>query len=134
MQPQPWLLTYDIRDKKRLARMHRLACSVGLPINYSAFYIEASVTVLTQLRQQIVKVMDIQVDSARLYPCCRLNRITFLGRPILPAGGWLFKAGQHDLCSPKDPYASGYDPDHVEQIEESEDMWDGRLVNGLWLG
>ncbi len=134
MHTQSWLLTYDIRDKKRLARMHRLACSIGLPINYSAFYLEVTAGMLAVLRQKIPQVIDRRVDSVRLYPCCRLNKIVFLGRPILPAGVWLFKAGQHDLCSPKGSYLSGYDDDSAEKNSETPELWDGRLVKGMWLG
>ena len=40
MSSSPLLLCYDIRDPKRLQKVHREVKKVGMPLQYSVFYIE----------------------------------------------------------------------------------------------
>jgi CRISPR-associated protein Cas2 len=86
MTEQPMLLCYDIREPRRLRRVYRRARRVGLPLQYSVFYLELNKTRLDRLLAEISDVIDHSVDDVRVYGIAGLGDIQQIGQPILPAG------------------------------------------------
>lgn len=66
------LVTYDVSFKdengpKRLRRMARLCQVFGQRVQYSVFEIEVDMAQWTQLKSQLLDVMDQDQDSLRIY-------------------------------------------------------------------
>lgn len=66
------LVTYDVSFKddngpKRLRRMARLCQVFGQRVQYSVFEIEVDMAQWTQLKSQLLDVMDQEQDSLRIY-------------------------------------------------------------------
>lgn len=66
------LVTYDVSFKdeggaKRLRKLARLCQVFGQRVQYSVFEIEVDMAQWTQLKNDLVKVMDEKEDSLRIY-------------------------------------------------------------------
>lgn len=66
------LVTYDVSFKnetghKRLRKMARLCQVFGQRVQYSVFEIEVDMAQWTQLKNDLLKVMDEKEDSLRIY-------------------------------------------------------------------
>ena len=66
------LVTYDVSFKnetgpKRLRKMARLCQVFGQRVQYSVFEIEVDMAQWTQLKNDLLKVMDENEDSLRIY-------------------------------------------------------------------
>lgn len=66
------LVTYDVSFKneggpKRLRRMARLCQVFGQRVQYSVFEIEVDMAQWTELKNQLISVMDPEEDSLRIY-------------------------------------------------------------------
>lgn len=73
-----WVCTYDICDPKRLIKIHRLLCMLGISINYSVFYLHLSPKQFEQLTLELKKLVRIQ-DDVRLYRAASLQSATIIG-------------------------------------------------------
>lgn len=62
-----YLVSYDITDKRRLSRIHKILVSWGLPLQKSVFIVDQG-TQIDLLIQKLEKVMDLREDDIRLYP------------------------------------------------------------------
>lgn len=62
-----YLVSYDITDKRRLSRIHKILVSWGLPLQQSVFIVDQG-TQIDLLIQKLEKVMDLREDDIRLYP------------------------------------------------------------------
>jgi len=88
-----FLLAYDIRDPRRLRRVHQIAKSYGDPLQYSLFACDLSRSELLLLRRDLTAAMDLGVDSVAVFdlgpPTSRgVECIAFLGaRRDLPEDG-----------------------------------------------
>lgn len=96
----PLLLCYDIRDPKRLQRVHKCVKKVGLPLQYSVFYLEMSNANVTLLLNQLAKIIDASQDDVRVYAISRFDDIQLLGASLLPQGIQLFTQGKPFLAHP----------------------------------
>lgn len=80
------MICYDIRDPKRLVRVHRRMQSWALPIQYSVFlFCGDNRTLANRLRETRELINDKQ-DDLRCYPLPKSGRRQRLGRATLPAG------------------------------------------------
>lgn len=66
------LVTYDVSFKnetgpKRLRRMAKLCQVFGQRVQYSVFEIEVDMAQWTRLKNDLLKVMDVEEDSLRIY-------------------------------------------------------------------
>jgi len=66
------LVTYDVSFKnetgpKRLRRMAKLCQVFGQRVQYSVFEIEVDMAQWTRLKNDLIKVMDEEEDSLRIY-------------------------------------------------------------------
>lgn len=80
------LVCYDIRDKRRLGRIHRCMTRWGLPLQYSVFYCQLTSKGRRQLEQQLRELMDERQDDIRIYGIKSYEDIQFAGRQPLPTG------------------------------------------------
>jgi len=90
----PLLLCYDIKDPKRLQRVHKCAKKVAMPLQYSVFYVEMNNADVTQLLAQLSRLIDPSKDDIRLYAISRFDDIQFLGASLLAEGIQLFRQGK----------------------------------------
>lgn len=90
----PLLLCYDIRDPKRLQRVHNCVKKVGLAMQYSVFYLEMSNADLTQLLNRLLTIIDSSRDDIRVYAISRFEDITLMGASMLADGVQLFVDGK----------------------------------------
>ncbi len=85
-----YLLTYDIRDPKRLRKVHKLAKAWGEPLQYSVFVCDLTRMELTEMRAALIDQMNLDEDSVSYFelgpPSGRgLKCIEFIGtRRALP--------------------------------------------------
>ena len=68
MKKQWFLLVYDIRDDKRLRRLHRLIKKEGIALQRSVFLIHANQSQLKKIMAVVKKQTATLVDDVRLYP------------------------------------------------------------------
>jgi CRISPR-associated protein Cas2 len=86
-----YLLAYDVRDPKRLRRVHQTAKDFGYPLQYSVFVCDLTAEELLQLKARLLTEMHQGVDSVGLFdlgpPRGRgIECVEFLGaRRALPA-------------------------------------------------
>lgn len=67
MSRRPFLLAYDISDRRRLARMHRLLLKWGVAVQYSVFRVVMDATEQDQLMAKVARIADPKDDDVRLY-------------------------------------------------------------------
>lgn len=80
------LVCYDIRDPRRLSRVHRCMCRWGMPLQYSVFYCNLNERAQHRLENQLRTIIDERVDDIRIYCLKSQARIEFMGRKPLPDG------------------------------------------------
>lgn len=73
-----WVCCYDICDKKRLAKVHKLVSMKGISLNYSVFYLYITLEEFEQLVNQLQDVITLK-DDVRLYRCEYLGEMERLG-------------------------------------------------------
>ena len=79
-----WIVCYDIRDKRRLLRVHRHLKKWGVPLQYSVFMVEASASRLHRLMSELEDLIDTSVDDVRAYRFPAGSECHTLGNSILP--------------------------------------------------
>jgi len=62
-----WLVTYDIADPRRLARLFKYLKKQGVPVQYSVFQVEASATKMATLMVKIASMIHPKADDVRAY-------------------------------------------------------------------
>jgi len=88
-----YLLAYDIRNPKRLRRVHKLAQDFGAPLQYSVFVCDLTAVELIDLRSALLEAVKTTEDSVGIFdlgpPKSRgLACVEFIGtRRALPASG-----------------------------------------------
>ena len=63
-----YVVCYDIRDERRLARVYRFMRQRGLHIQYSVFYCRLSWNDLVELKESLRNMIDGREDDLRIYP------------------------------------------------------------------
>jgi CRISPR-associated protein Cas2 len=82
----PWLIAYDIRSPRRLARIHRWLSRHAAPVQYSVFIGRYDKGDLDWLCAGIRSIIDERVDDVRLYPLPEEPCMTTLGAQRCPSG------------------------------------------------
>lgn len=62
-----YLITYDIRNPKRLQRLHRYLRTQGYALQESVFAWQGDQIAVAQLKRKLVTLIRPQVDDLRLY-------------------------------------------------------------------
>lgn len=82
----PWLICYDIRDPRRLQRLHRFMGHNAAPVQYSVFIGRYSAADLRWLCIGIERIIDRRVDDVRCYPLPAEPCLTQIGKSRSPDG------------------------------------------------
>jgi CRISPR-associated protein Cas2 len=64
---QEFIIAYDIKDKKRIAKLSRLLEKVGVRIEYSLFFVKASKDEMIEIAMKINEIINTQADDVRIY-------------------------------------------------------------------
>lgn len=80
------IIAYDIRDRSRLQKIHRILLSHAFPIAYSVFMYEGCEHGLRVCLNEITQVIDKKQDDVRSYPLPQRGLKIRLGKAVLPAG------------------------------------------------
>lgn len=75
-----WIIAYDIRCKKRLARVYRYLSKQGLPIQYSIFLIEANQSQLGEIMLELANRIEASTDDIRIYHVTDTAQVWALGK------------------------------------------------------
>lgn len=92
-QKAAWLLAYDIRNRRRLGRLHRFLRKIALPVQYSVFFLRASPSDVGRLVPDIEDLIDPAEDDVRIYRIPEPALVTVKGRCILPTDVLLLDVG-----------------------------------------
>lgn len=98
-QPVPWLIAYDIADRRRLAHLHRFLCGHATPVQFSVFMARASASQMGRLARDIEERIDPREDDVRVYRIPEPADAFVHGRCMLPDGVLLLASGR-DLIRP----------------------------------
>lgn len=79
-----WLITYDITDPRRLARLHRFLVRQATPVQYSVFHFEGSAAQMGRLMADIETRIAPASDDVRGYQLPEHLSIDTLGRGSSP--------------------------------------------------
>lgn len=82
--PARWLVTYDIADPRRLARVFKYLKKQGVPIQYSVFLVEASATKMMTVIADLARLIHPDADDIRSYRLPENTWSITLGKSILP--------------------------------------------------
>ena len=81
-----WIVAYDVRQPRRLSRVHRLLKKHAVPVQYSVFWYEGTAVEVQRLFFQIAAVVDRRADDVRAYRVPLDTNIVTYGRPVFPDG------------------------------------------------
>ena len=84
-----YLVCYDIRDPKRLRRIHKTMCGWGMPLQYSVFHCDLTDQGKQGLIEELSAIIDHREDGVRVYALKAGTTITYLGKRPGPAGAFL---------------------------------------------
>lgn len=62
-----YLLAYDIRDKRRLRRVHQVAKDWGYPLQYSVFVCDLTRSELLMMKNDLSQEMSVVQDSVGIF-------------------------------------------------------------------
>lgn len=62
-----YLLAYDIRDKRRLRRVHQVAKAWGYPLQYSVFICDLTRSELLMMKNDLSGEMSVVQDSVGIF-------------------------------------------------------------------
>ena len=87
MKPaKPYLVTYDISDKCRLQRVHRLLKNQAIALQYSVFIALLNKEECQELTQALTSLIDAKADDVRLYPLTQKPQWYAWGDALWPEG------------------------------------------------
>ncbi len=81
-----YLICYDIRCPRRLARIHRTLKRQAMALQYSVFLFSGPAQQLERCLAALESLMDQKEDDIRAYPLPRRGLRLCQGRPLLPEG------------------------------------------------
>ena len=88
-QSLPWLVTYDIAERRRLAQVFKMLKKAGVPVQYSVFSVGASAVTMGQLMVKITQIIHAKEDDVRAYRLPLHGWRAELGESMIPEGTWL---------------------------------------------
>lgn len=81
-----YVIAYDIRDPRRLSKVHRFLRTCGYPLQKSVFAWQGDHRQLRELQQQLTKLIRPSVDDLRGYPVLAGRQLLWWGSQPLPVG------------------------------------------------
>jgi len=91
--PRDWLIGYDIRDPRRLVRLHRFLKDVAAPVQYSVFAMRATPGRIGRLACDIEARIHLKEDDVRIYPVPDDPWLYTIGHQIIEVEGATFAGG-----------------------------------------
>lgn len=91
-EPRTWVISYDVADDRRRARLSKLLESRGQRVQESVFEVLTSTDGLDALLEEVMQAerFDASVDSVRAWPLCAacqpLARVLGAGPPVSVPG------------------------------------------------
>ena len=85
--PRDWLIGYDIRDPRRLVRLHRFLKGVAAPVQYSVFAMRDTPGRIGRLARDIEARIHLKQDDVRIYPVPDDPRLYTIGHQIIDVDG-----------------------------------------------
>lgn len=82
----PHIIAYDIADKKRLQRVHRLVKAHAIPLQYSVYLAQMTPTQCNKLIAELKLQINDSQDDIRIYPLPKKPNWASWGKPIMPDG------------------------------------------------
>lgn len=98
-QAVPWLVAYDIRDKRRLRKVYRFLCGHATPVQYSVFMMRASAGRIGRLVKDLEEIIDLHDDDVRIYRIPEPAEAVTRGRALLPSGVLVLDGAANQLLS-----------------------------------
>ena len=92
-QPHRYLIAYDIRDPRRLGRVHRHLRKSGLPVQYSVFTAWLTERKLLRVIDGLEAIICDSEDDIRIYPLPAQADSVCLGQQLFPEDVLLLKGG-----------------------------------------
>ena len=83
---KPYLITYDICEKRRLQRVHRLLKGRAIAMQYSVFIAVMSESDRDELIEKLTQLIDEKQDDIRLYPLPQQPKWYAWGEALWPDG------------------------------------------------
>ncbi len=105
-----WLICYDIRDPKRLGRLHRYVKTFASPVQYSVYYFEGNLARLRRHLKDVEGYVNLKEDDVRAYPIPDRVYLETLGRGVMPSGVLLSSTKSPGLEVLTRPARGGEDP------------------------
>lgn len=81
-----YLIGYDIKNAKRIRKIHRYLTRHSMPIQYSVFLYIGSEQSLQKHIQNMLQLIDQKEDDLRIYEIPEHGKQYRLGQPVLPEG------------------------------------------------
>lgn len=83
------IIAYDVKDPRRLSRLHRRIKKDALALQKSVYAVDKSSTELDSLIEDILNLVDTRLDDVRLYPIHSLKEVWALGQQPAATEGLL---------------------------------------------
>lgn len=93
------ILTYDVRDNKRLQRLHRHLKKHGLALQRSVFLLHVTAAQLADILHSVRAIVVLRDDSVHLYPVASTANIWAGSQQSMVAPG--FYAGENAAHTPQ---------------------------------
>ncbi len=90
-----YIIAYDISDKKRLQKVHRLVKEYAMSLQYSVFIAPFSCYLLDEMVQRLKKIIKSSQDDIRIYPLSDTPKPEVYGIRKLPDGIYLNNIMDH---------------------------------------
>jgi len=74
-----YIVCYDIRKPRRLARVYKLMKGKGLHIQYSVFHCSLTWPKLLELKERLRDIIDEKKDDVRIYPLPGEEKLIIMG-------------------------------------------------------
>jgi CRISPR-associated endonuclease Cas2 len=74
-----YLLAYDIREQRRLQRVHRYLSKQGIPMQKSVFFIFANTKALRDVIDGVEALIHRREDDVRVYPISHPSQVWLHG-------------------------------------------------------
>ena len=81
-----YIIGYDIRNPKRLQRVHRAMLRHAVAIEYSIFILEGTEKAKDICLEEISSIINEKVDDVRCYPLPSRGLQVRLGKSVMPEG------------------------------------------------
>ncbi|GAB6044536.1 hypothetical protein JCM11957_01340 [Caminibacter profundus] len=62
-----FLVSYDIKNQKRVAKFGRFLSKFGVRIEYSVFYVQMNKDEMSELAIKMVEYIEVEEDDVRIY-------------------------------------------------------------------